>query len=135
MGKYELTVTASIPQPSDPSGSLTVSTTFIAEIGDNCYFASFIDRPFNDMTVLVSQATSQSIVFQDTKAVFYNLPGYCGDRSYTFTGGLPSFLQLDSPVTTLTLSTNDPSDVGVKTVKFYVGLVSRPNVTPLLKTF
>lgn len=48
---------------------------------------------------------------------------------------MPSFLSLDSPVTTLTLATNNPFDIGTYSLTFAVSLVNRPNVTPLIKTF
>jgi hypothetical protein len=87
------------------------------------------------MSVLVSQQSTQNIEFQENKEVAYNNPGFCGPRTYTFVGGMPTFLTLNNPVTTLMLATNNVNDIGVRSVTFSVTLTNRPNVTPIVRTF
>ena len=87
-----MTITATIPQPSEPSGDLKVSSAFILKVGENCDFTNFIDKTFNDMTIKITESTSQDIFFQDDKALGQNNDDFCGPRIITFTGGLPNYL-------------------------------------------
>jgi hypothetical protein len=124
MGVYSLSVDASIPQPTvaDPTAKLVVSAPLILTVGKDCFQTNFTFRLFKNMSVLLTQSTSQDITFTEAKEIEYNNPGYCGARTYTFAGGLPSYLQLDTVAKTLTLSSSNFADVGVHTVTFTVAL-------------
>jgi hypothetical protein len=52
-GIYSITLSAQIPQPSDPSGIKSVSTSFLLTVEFGCDNTVFDDRALADMTVLV----------------------------------------------------------------------------------
>jgi hypothetical protein len=116
IGAYDITVTASIPQPSDTSGVKTVSQTFKLTVVGDCATTNLIDMPINDMTIQVTGTTSQNVAFQNTRAQLYGIPSFCGILKFVWTPSLPSFLTLDSTLSSLTLATNDITDVGTYSI-------------------
>ena len=133
IGVYNITVTALIPQPSDTSGVKTVSQAFVLTVGNDCLSTILNDLTISDMTVKVSQSTSQSVEFTNTKSVTYANPDYCGLRKFDWSPSQPSYLSISADLKTLTLSTNNPADVGIFTFQFKVSLVSYPVVTSITK--
>jgi hypothetical protein len=107
-----LIVTVTLPQPSDPSGFLTISTSFILTIVNDCPLTYLLDMPISDMQIYVSQSTSQNINFLNERANHYSIPGICGANTLTWNPTLPSFLSVDAAQTTLTLQTNDELNIG-----------------------
>ncbi len=87
---------ASIPQPSEASGFLSVSTSFHFDVQNDCIQTALVDKDINDMTVKVTLSSTQDITFQDTIANVHSIPAYCGPRVYTFSGGMPAYLSLDA---------------------------------------
>lgn len=87
------------------------------------------------MKILLTQSSSQDITFTEAKEIEYSSPGYCGTRTYTFSGGLPSYLQLNTGAMTLTLSSSSFADVGLHPITFTVALQNYPMVPTVTKTF
>jgi hypothetical protein len=133
IGVYDITVTASIPQPSDTSGVKTVSQAFVLTIGNDCLSTILNDLTISDMTVKVSQSTSQSVEFTNTKSVTYTDPDYCGLRKFVWSPSQPSYLSISADLKTLTLATNNPADVGTFLFDLTVSLASYPVVTSITK--
>jgi len=116
MGVYTVTVTASIPQPSlGVGGTKQVSTSFVLDVLNDCPSTILNDLTIIDMNVKVSLSSTQDVTFTNTKSVTYADPIFCGPRLFTWTPSLPSYLSLNAGLTTLTLATNNPSDIGVFT--------------------
>jgi hypothetical protein len=134
IGVYNITVTASIPQPSDTSGVKTVSQAFVLTVGNDCLSTILNDLTISDMTVKVSQSTSQSVEFTNTKSVTYLNPDYCGLRKFDWSPSQPSYLSISADLKTLTLATNDPADVGIFTFHFTVSLADYPSNGSFIKT-
>jgi hypothetical protein len=130
-----LTVTVSLPQPSDPFGFLTISTSFILTIVNDCPLTYLIDMPINDMQIYVSQSTSQNINFLNERANHYSIPGICGANTLTWNPTLPSFLSVDAAQATLTLQTNDVNDVAFYQFELTICLADFPLIPCLQKTF
>lgn len=137
MGVYTLRVNASIPQPTlaDSAAVLTTSTSLVMTVGKDCFETNFTFKLIKDMSILLTQSTAQDLTFPEVKEIQYSTPGLCGARVYTFAGGLPTYLQLDTTALTLTLSTSNFADVGVHSVTFTVALASYPMVPTVTKTF
>jgi hypothetical protein len=87
------------------------------------------------MQAKVTLADSQSVEFLNTKSIDYNFAGHCGSRVFTWTPSKPSYMQLDSSLAVLTLSTNNVSDVGIHWVEFTVGMLDYPDVPKVTKIF
>jgi hypothetical protein len=127
---------ASIPDPAQGStATKTINAVFTIQIANDCLSTSIISKSFQNMSIFVTQSTTQDITFEDTKANFYSIPDYCGPRVINFSGGIPSYLSLDVTETTLTLSTSNVLDAGNHTVTFSVSLLHYPSVTPVTKSF
>jgi hypothetical protein len=86
------------------------------------------------MTVKVSQSTSQSVEFTNTKSVTYSDPDYCGLRKFDWSPSQPSYLSISADLKILTLATNNPADVGIFTFQLKVSLASYPVVTSITKS-
>ena len=117
VGVYTITVSATIPDPvAGPTATQVITTSFVLTIDKDCPSTVLVDMPINDMAVLVTLTTTQGIHFEDSKAVEYFIPDYCGPRIITFNPSMPTFLSMDLSLTTLTLTTNLVPDVGVYNV-------------------
>jgi hypothetical protein len=72
IGLYNLTLTATIPQPSDASGIKQTSVNFSVSISSGCETTQFVARSFTEMLTKVMQTpTDQNIFVEDQKAVAY----------------------------------------------------------------
>ena len=58
IGVYDITVTATIPQPSNPSGVKEVSQPFVLTVLGDCHNTNLIDMPVTNMLVKVTQTTT-----------------------------------------------------------------------------
>ena len=72
IGLYNLTLTATIPQPSDASGIKQTSVNFQVSISSGCETTEFVSRSIIEMLTKVMQTpTDQNIFVEDQKAVTY----------------------------------------------------------------
>jgi hypothetical protein len=126
---------ASIPQLYEPDGVLTISTSFVITVINDCSTSNLIDQLLPNLTTDVAVSLSSSISFEDLVSQGYGIPGYCGPQVVTFSGGLPMYLQLDQEMRTLTLYTTNVLDVGTHNLQMNVGLANYPTVPSLTKNF
>lgn len=134
--KFVLTATI------NPGGvPMTATATVSIFILPDCSNTKLVDRAISNMSVLVSQTTTQNIYFADTTSDFFANPNYCGGstvRVFTWTPAQPSFLQVSADKSVLTLFTTDPTKASPTpyTYTIVISLASPLTSVPsLTKTF
>lgn len=91
------------------------------------------------MLVKVTLTETQNIQFLNSKAEDYGIPEFCGPTEITWNPSpIPNYLSMasvDTGPTTLTLTTNDPTQIGVFSQEFTVCLPDFPQVACITKNF
>ena len=131
--------TAASPTPFS-SAVVTVDVFFDSP---TCDVTTLNTQVLADMTttVKVGTAVTQTFTyFTDLSGISTGIPANCGPRTYALTGN-GAFLTLTVPADpfttalTLTLQTDNDSDIGSHPVTLTVSLVNYPTVTPVTATF
>lgn len=138
VGVYQITLKASIPQPTDPSGEKFVSTAFTLTVESNCGATQLVDMTVSAMTVKLTIGATQNINFQNTKAVAASSPTLCGQTEITWGSSLPAFMSIDIGVTgptALNVVTSNLADVNTYPLQFTVCLKDVPTVACITKSF
>lgn len=138
-GTYTVTLTAQIPQPSDPSGVKTVSTSFVLDaIDPPCGTSSLVNLILPDITILVGETFTESLFFENSSEILTGQPKTCGPRTITFFSSvspLSKAVIFDSVLYTFTVTTVDPADIGSFTLSYSVQLQGFPLVPSISGSF
>jgi hypothetical protein len=133
IGIYTITSIATIPQDNGMGVNRSTNYSFTLTVQSDCVNTSLTDKTISAMSTKVSQtAATQDIFFADSIGTIHGDQTYCGARTFTISPSL-NFLTLSG--TTLTLSTTNLANVGLKTITLTVALANFSMIPMLTKTF
>lgn len=106
------------------------SIIFSIDVQDPCTGTQLIDNPVVYIEAQIGQPVTVDMTFNDSIAMGFGIPTFCGDRVYEFLKTLPS-ISMEGPIMTLFASL--PSEAGNFSVEVSVTLANYPEIPAIQK--
>ena len=135
IGTYTVTIRGTLQNLNNSStGSPYYDEfTFTLTVQSDCVNTTLTNKTINNMTLSIGGSNTQDATFSDSITTTRGVANYCGTRTYSFTPS-KTFLTIING-STLQVSSNIVSDVGIYSISMEVKLSDFPSIAGITKTF